>query len=139
MEHDHFPTREMVTLPLIGLGLFALSFCSFSKAQADWIKRRDGYQCQCPECTGHGGSLQAHHIVPTKLLEYQGIEPNTPMNGVSICQNHHDILHQTGNKAFETERGMVIWGSQWLGELSARAVENTRLAFAQGRRFPNGK
>lgn len=136
MEKDHFLPKEVIQTVGIGVGLLALSLCAFSREQRDWIKQRDGYRCQCPECTGHKGYLNVHHIVPKSLCEAQGIEPDTPMNGITICEGHHGTIHETGNKAFETEKGMVIWGSQWLGELSSRAVENTRLAFVQGRIFP---
>jgi len=129
-------TTELLNTPILQLGLYGISLLSFTIAQRKWIKQRDNYTCQCPECSGHGGRLHVHHIVPKSLAEYQGIDPDTPMNGITMCEDHHKVIHEAGNKAFDTERGMVVWGSQWLGELSARAVENTRLAFSQGRIFP---
>lgn len=125
-----------LAVSLSSLGLLGIGILSFTYAQRKWIKERDGYKCQCPECTGHGGQLNVHHIVPDTLCKHQHIDPDTPMNAITLCENHHHMIHEAGNKAFETDRGMVVWGSQWLDELSSRAVENTRLAFIKGRIFP---
>jgi hypothetical protein len=119
----------------LGLGMIALSLCSFTYEQKRWIKERDDYSCQVPE-GDHGGILHVHHIVPEKLCDFQGIEPDTPMNASTICDNHHHTIHKAGNKTFETKKGRVVWGDQWLTELSSKAVENTRLAFVRGRIFP---
>ncbi len=136
MEVMQFPTKEIVD---ISLALTAFGLLHFTTAQRKWIKERDDYQCQCPECTGHGGSLYVHHIVPDTLARYEGFEADSPLNGITLCQSHHDKIHKVGNKAFETERGMVVWGAFWLQELAGRAFENSRLAFAQGKKFPQKK
>jgi hypothetical protein len=132
-------TAETIGLSVVlGIGLVAISFGAFTRAQKRWIKERDGYACQVPD-SNHGGVLHVHHIVPDALLQMQGIEADTPMNGATTCDNHHHIIHKAGNKTFETKNGMVVWGDQWLADLSSRAVENTRKFFIKGKVFPRGE
>ncbi|KKN59920.1 hypothetical protein LCGC14_0537450 [marine sediment metagenome] len=76
---------------------------------ADWPKQifeRDNYTCQ--RCSGYGGCLNAHHLIPVKqILEYYSIDTMEKVkqcnllfdinNGLSLCKKCHKWTHSKLN------------------------------------------
>lgn len=127
--------KEYIEIGLATLGLIGVSFLAFTLEQKKWIKERDDYTCQCND-PNHHGHLNVHHIIPKSILETQGVDADTPTNGITICEAHHAEIHKENNPQFETKYGHVHWGPQYLSELATKAVENTRLMFIRGTIFP---
>jgi hypothetical protein len=75
----------------IGLSQFA-----FTEKQKDWIRRRDGNRCQAPfphHCADNGKKPPVHHILPDHFLQHFHTNPDVPENGITVCQNAHDMIH----------------------------------------------
>lgn len=98
-------------------GALILGIIGFSKLQHDWIKRRDGNSCQLADDKLHrgipcGGRLEVDHVLPKALAPKVGVpNPNTPENGITICQNVHRGMRGSKHhgrwfnlKFFNTER-----------------------------------
>ncbi|GIW63191.1 MAG: hypothetical protein KatS3mg090_1017 [Patescibacteria group bacterium] len=109
---------ELFSLTSISLGLLALAF---SKAQKEWIKKRDGYQCQHPD-KNHGGRLQVHHIYPQSMAKRQGIDPDTPYNGITLCDEHHKQVHST-----------PVYDENLNGEFAKKAMKGSLEMFRKGK------
>ena len=122
--------------------LFATLAWRFTEQQRKAIKKRDGNKCifESPIDDHHEGYLQIHHILPKSLGEQTGIPVDNPLNGITVCERCHRVLHSPNGHqcAFTTERGAVIWNDNWDDELSAKAVHNTREAIKKGWKFPKG-
>lgn len=107
---ESLPTREILRHALEEEGLAGLIsvalFTAYSKCQKEWIRERDGEKCQFPVKTSERGyvpcgrktNLQVHHaIVPQRWGKDRGYreeELDTPENGVTICEQHHQgVIH----------------------------------------------
>jgi len=53
-----------------------------------FIKKRDNYTCQWPNCYSKS-KIHAHHIL--KWADFPGLRYNT-QNGIAICKMHHDLI-----------------------------------------------
>ena len=144
------------------LGMYALSFLAFTKAQRSAIVERDGGKCQFPAdhpCNGQA-QLQVHHIIPQRYAKEVGIEnPDFAENGITFCEiSHQEKIHpdmfearqhyhkDSGayDKAFKEreeklKRKETYWNTTWDRVLHVIAVRNTQRAISNGWKFPEPK
>jgi len=78
---------------------------AYTKAQRDWLQKRDNFQCQFPikwtkegytPC-GRTEPLEEHHIKPQRwskdVLRLPEKKIDTPENGLTLCAPHHHVIH----------------------------------------------
>ncbi len=142
MEHE-VPLQRPIEIERLedSLRLSGIALLAFTPEQRKAIKRRDHRKCNFPEEGGHGGYLHIHHIIPKSLESITGIDPDHPLNGITICQEHHSKIHTpNGHKcAYATERGAVIWNETWDDKMMTAVLGNTREAIRGGWKFPDRK
>ena len=67
------------------------------KAWRKRIYKRDGYQCQFPNCKHKYGSLNAHHI---QMKWYHPELMYKARNGITLCKRHHSYVHKRGSDKY---------------------------------------
>lgn len=99
---------------------------AFPPQMARDIKNRDGWRCQFPETGGHGGRLEAHHIIPqsygNRIIDSRTGEqfnPDTMDNGITLCRDHHMQIHE-GKQAWKD------WNREHDVEFRKRVQLNTK-------------
>ena len=81
----------------------------FSRIKKLAIDLRDENSCQFPGCNSPKESI--HHIVPRSyalyVLKWNIVRINDVTNGISLCQEHHDLIH----KGFRNKN--PPWNTEW--------------------------
>lgn len=152
--------EALFLLTEVGIGalaLYAIGLCSFTSAQREWIRKRDGNKCNFPDrhrCTPN--KLQVHHIKPQRYCAELGINADFEQNALTVCEySHQNLIHPDMEKArkeyaqdktsykktFEERSRLlkekhIYWCDKWDRQMSSTAIRNSQRW--HGDPFPDG-
>jgi len=156
---ERIKSRDILTIGTTVLGLYALSLCSFTKAQRQAILERDNHKCQFPAdhpCNGKA-QLQVHHILGQRYAKKLGFDPDFAENGITLCETaHQEIIHPdmkearehyhddplAYDKAFQKREELldkkeITWNDKFDRVLHVMAIRNSQRARLMGWIFPD--
>jgi len=105
-KENKIPVKEIVTLTGILALLYSLSLLTFSSGQREAIMNRDKHRCQYPGCNNKTQyKVEVHHVVPQGYsIETHNMRPDTPLNAVCLCEEHHVGYPKKGR---EHHKGLI--------------------------------
>jgi hypothetical protein len=147
---------SVTTLAMVAFGM------AFSRAQKEFIKKRDNHVCQFPEPHNCNGSsrmpenrrrLQVHHIIPQRYAQSIGLDPDYVENGITLCQNAHvgpegihpdmasaqskdDYQDIFDKRAELLEKRQIYWNDKWDRVFHVIVARNSQRIKAEGQIFP---
>ena len=83
--------RKLAPLGLLTVSLL-VSLGAYSEKQKAFIKERDE-GCQFPGEHNCGGKLIIHQIKPPAYSKKEGLDPDYPENGLTICSNAQRLIY----------------------------------------------
>lgn len=146
--HEMLLQPEMHTWSkIIAENIFiAVGFLCFTVKQREYIKRRDNFICQHPECRNRKHpNLEVHHVIPQGYSKAVGIDPDFETNGITLCRPCHSRVHPDRIQALSTykrdknsfgrlridrdaliKQRHVYWEVTWDRQFMATAVRNSQ-------------
>lgn len=143
----HF-AHELVSFAKIILDnpTLAIGFLCFTARQREYIRRRDNFKCQHPECSHRTHpKLEIHHIIPQRYAKEIGVNPDFETNGIALCMPCHTRVHsdrKDAGRAYRLDREaykkiaidrdrmlrekVIYWNSQWDRQFSTTAIRNSQ-------------
>jgi hypothetical protein len=142
--------RKLAPLGLLTVSLL-VSLGAYSEKQKAFIKERDE-GCQFPGEHNCGGKLIIHQIKPPAYSKKEGLDPDYPENGLTICSNAQRLIYSDlqriprdgvgkvmKQRGIKLKQGIPYWNTSFDMPMSTQATIKTQQAKTDGREFPTVK